>query len=63
MKNKKAISWEKISEGTLTAKEIDYLQKEKRAIFMNLVDLVGQNTISDCIPIVNHYTVMFGIEM
>jgi hypothetical protein len=36
MKTKKAISWEKLSEGVLTANEIDLLQNKKQAISLNL---------------------------
>jgi hypothetical protein len=36
MKQKKAISWEKLSEGVLTANEIELLQNKKQSISLNL---------------------------
>lgn len=46
MKAKKAISWEKISEGTLTASEIFCLTKFRHPIRMTLTDLTGTKTTS-----------------
>lgn len=36
MKQKKAISWEKLSEGVLTANEIELLKNKKQSISLNL---------------------------
>jgi len=44
MKTKKAISWEKISEGTLTATEITCLTKFRQPITMTLADITGTKT-------------------
>ena len=44
MKNKKAISWENLSEGTLTANEIKDLQDNRIPITMTLTDLSGTKT-------------------
>lgn len=44
MKAKKAISWEKLSEGTLTASEITCLTKFRQPITMTLSDLTGTKT-------------------
>ena len=52
MKPKKAISWEKISEGTLTASEITCLTKFRQPIRMALTDITGTKTISVDIVVV-----------
>ncbi len=44
MKTKKATSWEKLSEGTLTASEIKLLQENRQPITMTLNDLSGTKT-------------------
>ena len=44
MKSKKAISWEKISEGTLTASEIEGTLQFRQPITMTLVNLSGTKT-------------------
>jgi len=44
MKTKKAISWEKLSEGTLTAAEIKALQEKRTPIAMSLSHLNGIQT-------------------
>ena len=44
MKTKKAVSWERISEGIVTATEITCIQKFKQPIALTLTDLHGTKT-------------------
>ena len=44
MKRQKAISWEQLSEGTLTSTEIACIQKFRQPITMTLADLSGTKT-------------------
>lgn len=47
MRKQKAISWEKISEGILTADEISLLEKKNKSISLPLLNANVSNTISD----------------